>query len=93
MTSWNNLDLNIRNSLDISCFKSIIKENTNKSPGSIKLSIFHARLRHQYSSRNPDLFRITNDPKWQCDAPFEGSINYIMECPFHQNERDCLSRN
>jgi len=31
------------------------------------------RLRHQYSSMNSDLFRIniTNNPKWQCDAPLK----------------------
>ena len=44
---WNNLDLNVRNSPNISCFKSGIKENTGKSPeyfgeGSRKLSIPHA---------------------------------------------------
>jgi hypothetical protein len=41
---WNNLDLNVRNSPNISCFKSRIKEKTVKSPeyygeGSRKLSI------------------------------------------------------
>jgi hypothetical protein len=40
---WNNLDLNVRNSPNISCFKSRIKEKTVKSPeyygeGSRKLS-------------------------------------------------------
>ena len=72
---WNNLDLN---SLNISCFKSSIKENTIKSPefyneGSRKLSILHARQRNHCSSLNSDLFRIniTNDPKYQCGAPFD----------------------
>jgi hypothetical protein len=67
---WNNLDLNVRNSPNISCFKSRIKEKTVKSPeyygeGFSKLSILHARLRHQCSSLNSDLDRIniTNDPK------------------------------
>jgi hypothetical protein len=45
---WNNLYLNVRNSPNISCFKSRIKENTGKPPeyygeGSRKLSILHAR--------------------------------------------------
>jgi hypothetical protein len=54
-----------------------------------KLKIHHARLRHQCSSLNSDLFRIniTNDSKWQCGSPFEDSIQYIMECPLHQNEK------
>jgi len=74
-------------------FKSMIKKNVIKSPeyygeGSIELSILHARLRHQYSSMNSDLFHIniTNVSKWQSGSPFEDSIHYIMECPLHQNE-------
>jgi hypothetical protein len=60
---WNNLDLNVRNRPTISCFKSRIKENTGNPPeyygeGSRKLSILHARLRHQCSSLNSDLYRI-----------------------------------
>ena len=85
---WNNLDINIRNSPNISCFISRIKENTSKPPkyyseGSRILSILNARLRHQCSSLNADLFRIniTNDPKCECGAPFEDSIHYLMECP------------
>ena len=72
-------------------------KNTSKPPkyyseGSRKLSILHARLRHQCSSLNADLFRIniTNDPKCQCGAPFEDSIQYLMECRLYQNERDCF---
>ena len=67
---WNNLDLNVRNSPNISCFKSRNKEKNVKSPeyyseGSTKLSILHTRLRHQCSSLNSDLYRIniTYDPK------------------------------
>jgi len=100
---WNNLDLNVRNSPNISCFKSRIKENIVRFPqyygvqyeGSRKLSILHARLRHQCSSLNSDLYRIniTNDPKCQCGAPYEDSTYYLMECPLYQNERDCLFRN
>ena len=89
----NNLDLHIRNSLNISCFKSRIKENTIKSPeyygeGSKRLSILHDRLRHQCSSLNSNLFRIniTNESKWLCGSPFEDSIHYIMECPLYQIE-------
>jgi len=79
--------------LNLNIDKSRIKENTIKSPeyygeGFRKLSILHARLRHQYSSLNSDIFRIniTNDSKWQCGSPFEDSIHYIMKCPLHQNE-------
>jgi hypothetical protein len=32
VSGWNNLDLTVRNSSNISCFKSGIKENTGKSP-------------------------------------------------------------
>ena len=67
----------------------------NLCEGSRKLSIFHARLRHQCSSFNSDLFRIniTNDPQCQCDALFEDSIQYLMACPLCQNEIECLFRN
>ena len=63
---WNNLDLNVRNRPTISCFKSRIKENTGNPPeyygeGSRKLSILHARLRHQCSSLNSDIFCINID--------------------------------
>ena len=100
---WNNLDLNVRNSPNISCFKARIKENIVRFPqyygvqyeGSRKLSILHARLRHRCSSLNSDLCRIniTNDPKCQCGAPYEDSIRYLMECPLYQSERYCLFRN
>jgi hypothetical protein len=97
---WNNLDLTVRNSSNISCFKSRIKENTGKFPeyhgeGSRKISILHARLRHQCSSLISDLYRINiiNDPKCQCGAPYENSIHYLMECPLYQTERYCLFRN
>lgn len=95
VSSWNNFDLNIRNSLNISCFKSRIKENTIKSPeyygeGSRNLSILHvhARLRYQCSPLNSDIFLInsTNDSKWQCGSPFEDPIHYIIECPLNQIE-------
>ena len=98
---WNNLDLNVRNSPHIACFKSRINKQTVKSrsimpgEGSRKLSILHARLPHQCSSLNSDLYRIniTNDPKCQCGAPFVDSTHYLMEFPLYQNERDCLFRN
>jgi hypothetical protein len=97
---WNNLDLNVRNSPNISCFKSRIKEKTVKSPeyydeGSRKLSILHARLRHQCSSLNSDLYRINiiNDPKCQCGAPYEDSIHYLMECPLYQSNKIAMGLN
>ena len=97
---WNNLDLNVRNSPNISCLKSRINDKTVKSleyygEESRKLSILHARLRHQCSSLNSDLYRIniTNDSKCQYGAPYEDSIHYQMECPLYQNERYCLFRN
>ena len=82
VTSWNNLDY-------------VIKSPAYYGEGSRKLSILYARLRHQCSSLNSDLFRIhiTNDSKWQCGSRFEDSVHYIMECPLHQDGRDCLSRN
>ena len=70
-----------------------LKKKTVKSPeyyseGSRKLSILHARLRHQYRSLNSDLYRISiiNDPKCQCGAPFEDSTHYLLECPLYQTK-------
>jgi hypothetical protein len=50
------------------------------SKGCRKLTILHARLRHQCSSLNVDLFliNITNDQTCQCGAPFEDSVYYLM---------------
>ena len=74
-------------------FKSRIKSNTIKSSEyygewSRKLKMIHARLRHQCSSLNSDLFHIniTNDSKWQCGSSFKNSIHYILECALHQHE-------
>ena len=82
VTSWNNLD-------------HTIKYPEYYGEGSRKLSILYARLRHQYSSLNSDLFRInfTNDSRRQYDSPSGDSIHYIMKCRLHQSKRDCLSRN
>jgi hypothetical protein len=75
--------------------KKTVKSLEYYGEGSRKLSILHARLRHQCSSLNSDLYRIniTNDPQCQCSATFEDSAHYRMECPLYPNERDCLLRN
>ena len=53
--------------------KKKLKSPEYYGEGSRKLSILHARLPHQCSSLNSDLYRIniTNDPKCQCGAPYE----------------------
>ena len=87
VSSWTNFYLIIINSLDISCLNlGLNKILINLREWSRKLSILHARLRHQCSSLNSDLFRINiiYDSKWQCGSPFGDSIHYIMECPLHQ---------
>jgi hypothetical protein len=38
-------------------------------------------------------YKHYKDSKCQCGAPIEDSIHYLKECPFYQNERDCLFRN
>jgi hypothetical protein len=54
-------------------------DNELYGEGSRKLSILHARLRHQCSSLNSDLYRIniTKDLKCQYGAPYEDSIHYL----------------
>ena len=85
---WNNLDLNVRDSPDVSCFRSRIRKRAVRSTeccgeGSRKLGMLHARLQHQCSSLNSDLYRIniTDDPGYQSGAPCEDPIHYLMKCP------------
>ena len=65
--------------------KSRIKSNTIKSSEyygewSRKLKMIHARLRHQCSSLNSDLFRIyiTNDPKCHVNMVHLLKIQFII---------------
>ena len=66
--------------LNLELKKKTVKSSEYYGEGSAKLSILHARLRHQCSSLNSDLYRIniTNDPKCQCGAPYEDSIHYLI---------------
>jgi hypothetical protein len=54
--------------------------------GSRRLNIIHARLRHQCSSLNADLYRINlaENPNCNCGAPYEDAIHYFLECPLYQ---------
>jgi hypothetical protein len=81
--------------LNLELKKKLLNPPEYYGEGTRKLSILHARLRHQCSSLNSDLYRIyiTNDHKCQCGAPYEDLIHYLMECPLYQNERYCLFRN
>ena len=71
--------------LNLELKKKTVRSLEYYGEGSRKLSILHARLRHQYSSLNSDLYRIniTNDPKCQCGAPYEDSIHYLRDRPFN----------
>ena len=75
-----------------------LKKKTVKSPeyygeGSRKLSILHARLRHQCSSLNSDLYRIniTNDLKCLCGASYEGRFNSLSNGMSIIPKREILS--
>lgn len=93
-SDWNNLDASVRNSPTIVSFKNRIRNMSVKSPGYYhegirKLSIIHARLRHQCSQLHADLYRINviDNPKCRCNAPLEDVIHYLLECPLYLNER------
>ena len=94
VSDWNGLGPTIRNLPTISTFKNTIKEIQFKSPryyyeGNRKICVLHARLRHQCSQLNADLFRINvvDNPQCRCNAPFEDVIHYLLECPLYLNER------
>ena len=92
---WNNLDIEIRNTPNISTFKRSLKRPANKPPsyfnaGNRKLNIIHTRLRHRSSTLGADLFRVnlTEDPSCQCGWPFEDCIHFFLECPLYVNQRN-----
>ena len=88
---WNNLETSIRSTPTLDSFKIKLKTPLFKPPkyfgeGSRRLNIIHARLRHQCSSLNADLYRINlaENPNCNCGAPYEDAIHYFLECPLYQ---------
>ena len=91
---WNNLETFIRNTPTLDSFKiklktPLFKPSTYLGEGSRRLDIIHARLRHQCSSLNGDLYRINliENPNCNCGAPYEDVIHYFLECPLCQIQR------
>ena len=95
---WNSLDEITRNSHSLPTFKTAIAQrNTNKVHcleylGNRKFNIIHARLRHNCSILNYDLFRcnIVEDPSCRCGNPCENVFHFFMECPLYSQARDSL---
>jgi hypothetical protein len=94
---WNNLETSIRSTPTLDSFKIKLKPPLFKPPkyfgeGSRRLNIIHARLRHQCSSLNADLYRINliENPNCNCGAPYEDVIHYFLECPLYQIQRTNL---
>lgn len=95
---WNSLDTNTRNSQSVASFKnSISTKTTERRPchtfiGERRLSILYARLRHNCSTLNYDLYRcnLTEDPKCNCGNPCENVFHYFFECSLYEQQRFTL---
>ena len=96
LTSWNSLDIDIRNSKTYSSFKHTLanKFSVNRwlSHGQRKYSIIHTKLRHDYSGLNYDLYRfnLRDNPGCKCGFQCANSHHYFLECPIYDNIRNNL---
>ena len=96
---WNSLENETRSKSTLTSFKSSLKPNNVRHQclsfvGNRKLSILHARLRHNCSILNYDLFRcnLVNNPSCECGNPCENVYHYFFDCPLYQTYRNNLFR-
>ena len=97
---WNNLDLSLRNSKNISIFKGKILDFIRPSPNSffdchnpkgiklitrLRLSLSHLR-EHEFKHS----FQDTTNPLFNCVQDTEPSTHFFLHCPFCINERRTL---
>ena len=69
--------------------------SNHRASGVRKLGIIHARLRHNCSVLNYDLFRcnLVGDPSCMCGNPCENIFHFFTECPLYMQARDTLYKN
>ena len=98
---WNDLDLSIRNSSTLVEFKAKLRNQDQKdkandilSIGERKHSIILTRIRHNCSSLNADLNRVSIVPSsaCTCGANFKTAQHYFFECRNYTNQRHNLLR-
>ena len=84
---WNSLDINVRNSINLSTFKRKIKTPINQAPfyfreGDRKLNILHTKLRYRCSGLNSDLSRVNlvESNNCSCGTAPEDAGHYFLHC-------------
>ena len=94
---WNSLEENTRNLNTVNAFKNALTPKRTTFPfqnlsKNRKMTITHARLRHQCSTLNYDLFRcnLIDDPKCGCGNPCENAFHYFFECLNYTHSREDL---
>ena len=98
---WNALDEDIRNAPTLATFKASINQRVSDNApclsyfGDRKFGIIHARLRHNCSVLNYDLFRcnLVEYPSCRCGSSCENVFHFFMECPLCTQFRKVLYDN
>ena len=100
---WNDLDINIRNSLSVHIFKRKLKLKYVRIPrpptyhftGNWRPNKLHARLRQKCSSLRSDLFRsnLIEDPICSCGVGPETAEHYLLYCTKYVTARNKLKNN
>jgi Reverse transcriptase (RNA-dependent DNA polymerase) len=98
---WNELDLSIRNSPSLHCFKIKMK-NLYRAPsvptyyldGERLYSLHHARIRNHCSNLHGDLYHnfIRSTPSCDCGNKFEDAEHYILNCYRYETQRQNFFR-
>ena len=95
---WNNLDIQVRNSLNIKQFKNKLNSGLSKVPkqfyaGERKYNIYHARQRNGCSSLYNDLYNnhVAESPTCTCQVEAEDAYHYFFSCRKFTRQRDILN--
>ena len=101
ITSWNSLDLDVRNSVSLPTFKAKIRSTLfphtyNKlfdCSFTRHISIDHTRLRLGFSCLREYLFKINScvSPICECSFDSESMKHFFLYCPRYAAQRDVLT--
>ena len=86
---WNNLDINITTSEDVSIFKSKLnvskKGNALFAYGSRKIALIHAQMRMLCSCLNAHLYalHVQEESKCMCGYKLEDNKHFFIYCPMY----------
>ena len=96
---WNELELNIRSSINIGQFVYRLKQKYKKEKppmwylhGDRKNNILLCRLRNKCSTLNADLFRcnLVDNSACVCGHHTETASHFFYQCPIYINQREQL---